>query len=29
MPRCAEIEPALYPAAEARVRCLLYETPSA
>jgi peptide/nickel transport system ATP-binding protein len=26
MPRCAEVEPALYPAAEARVRCLLYET---
>ncbi len=29
MPRCAEIEPALYPAAEARVRCLLYETADA
>ena len=29
MPRCAEVEPALYPAAEARVRCLLYETPDA
>jgi peptide/nickel transport system ATP-binding protein len=29
MPRCAEVEPALYPAAEARVRCLLYETPGA
>ena len=27
MPRCAEVEPALYPAAEADVRCLLYETP--
>jgi oligopeptide/dipeptide ABC transporter ATP-binding protein len=26
MPRCAEVEPALYPAAEARVRCLVYET---
>ncbi len=26
MPRCAEIEPALYTTAEARVRCLLYET---
>jgi peptide/nickel transport system ATP-binding protein len=29
MARCAEVEPALYPAAEARVRCLLYETPNA
>jgi peptide/nickel transport system ATP-binding protein len=29
MPRCAEVEPALYPAAEARVRCLLYETTDA
>ena len=29
MPRCAEVEPALYPAAEARVRCLLYGSPNA
>ena len=29
MPRCAEVEPGLYPASEARVRCLLYETPDA
>jgi peptide/nickel transport system ATP-binding protein len=29
MPRCAEIEPALYPSAEASVRCLLYETTNA
>ena len=29
MPRCAEVEPALSPAAEARVRCLLYGSPNA
>jgi peptide/nickel transport system ATP-binding protein len=29
MPRCAEVEPALYPASQARVRCLLHETPDA